>query len=89
MGISGSPLRVLGLGEKLYEELLLCDSDQPTYHPLIRQVQEHRIKTNELAALLDQLERVWMPGITRKLLRNASAGFRVPRLYESHRLRLK
>ena len=43
-------------GEKLYEELLLSDSDQPTGHPLIRKAQEQRIEAQELTRLLVQLE---------------------------------
>jgi FlaA1/EpsC-like NDP-sugar epimerase len=38
-------------GEKLYEELLLSDSDHPTGHPLIRQAQEKRLETDNLAEL--------------------------------------
>jgi len=38
-------------GEKLYEELLLSDSDEPTGFLLIRQAQEQRLKANELAEL--------------------------------------
>jgi FlaA1/EpsC-like NDP-sugar epimerase len=43
-------------GEKLYEELLLADSDQPTRHPLIRQAQELGLGSDELADLLDRLD---------------------------------
>ena len=43
-------------GEKLYEELLLSDTDQATGHPLIRQAQEKRLGTDELAELLAHLE---------------------------------
>ena len=42
-------------GEKLYEELLLSDSDQATKHPLIRQADEARLGHAELAQLLDEL----------------------------------
>ena len=42
-------------GEKLYEELLLSDSDQPTGHPLIRQAEEAGLGNDKLAFLLDQL----------------------------------
>jgi len=44
-------------GEKLYEELLLSDNDQATEHPLIRQAQEKRLGGDELAGLVDQLEK--------------------------------
>ena len=43
-------------GEKLYEELLLSETDQPTGHPFIRQAQEKRLGTIELAELLERLE---------------------------------
>lgn len=43
-------------GEKLYEELLLSDNDQPTRHPLIRKAQEHRLGFDELAELVVLLE---------------------------------
>jgi FlaA1/EpsC-like NDP-sugar epimerase len=49
-------------GEKLFEELLLSKSDQPSGHPLIRKAQEHRLEFDELAELLYQLHkalRVW------------------------------
>ena len=49
-------------GEKLYEELLLSDRDQPTGHPLIRQAQEQRLEADELAQLLNQMTKaleVW------------------------------
>ena len=43
-------------GEKLYEELLLSDTDQPTGHPLIRQAQERSVPSEELHQLLADLE---------------------------------
>ena len=43
-------------GEKLYEELLLSDTDQSTGHPLIRQAQEHSLPSEELHARLAQLD---------------------------------
>lgn len=43
-------------GEKLYEELLLCDTDQPTGHPLIRQAQELGLGSDVLTDLLDRLD---------------------------------
>jgi len=49
-------------GEKLYEELLLSDSDHPTGHPLIRQAQERSFPSEELHQLLvdlDQALEVW------------------------------
>ncbi|WP_315859991.1 polysaccharide biosynthesis protein [Cyanobium sp. BA5m-10] len=42
-------------GEKLYEELLLSDNDQPTAHPLIRQAKERRLEHAVLNNLLDEL----------------------------------
>ena len=42
-------------GEKLYEELLLCDTDQSTAHPLIRQAKERRLEHAVLNNLLDEL----------------------------------
>ena len=49
-------------GEKLYEELLLSDTDQPTGHPLIRQAREARLGSSDLSELLAQLKQtleVW------------------------------
>jgi FlaA1/EpsC-like NDP-sugar epimerase len=51
-------------GEKLYEELLLSDSDQPTGHPLIRQENESSLEHAVLKDLLVQLNQcleVWDP----------------------------
>ena len=42
-------------GEKLYEELLLSDNDQPTGHPLIRQANERSLEHAVLTDLLTQL----------------------------------
>lgn len=42
-------------GEKLYEDLLISHSDQPTKHPLIRQAEEAGLGNDKLAFLLDQL----------------------------------
>jgi FlaA1/EpsC-like NDP-sugar epimerase len=42
-------------GEKLYEELLLSDSDQPTEHPLIRQAKEQSLPADQLAELIGDL----------------------------------
>jgi FlaA1/EpsC-like NDP-sugar epimerase len=49
-------------GEKLYEELLLSESDEPTDHPLVRKAKEQRLeakKLTELLALLDQSLESW------------------------------
>ena len=49
-------------GEKLFEELLLSESDQPSGHPLIRKAEEHRFEFDELTELLCQLQKalgVW------------------------------
>lgn len=43
-------------GEKLYEELLLSDSDEPTGHPLIRKAQEVGLGSDVLTDLLDRLD---------------------------------
>lgn len=43
-------------GEKLYEELLIQESDQPTDHPLIRQAREECLSSDRLAALLEDLD---------------------------------
>jgi FlaA1/EpsC-like NDP-sugar epimerase len=43
-------------GEKLYEELLLSDTDQATEHPLIRQAQERSLPSEELHQLLVDLD---------------------------------
>ena len=51
-------------GEKLYEELLLSDNDQPTRHPLIRQANETNLEHAVLKDLLVQLNKfleVWDP----------------------------
>ena len=43
-------------GEKLFEELLLSDSDQATGHPLICKAQELRLGSDVLTDLLDRLD---------------------------------
>ena len=58
-------------GEKLYEELLLSDNDQPTGHPLIRQAKEERLVSTQLTDLMAQLETVltnWDAGKGLKVL---------------------
>ncbi len=69
-------------GEKLYEELLLCDTDQATGHPLIRQAQEKRLETDELAELLDHLEQALFDwdrqeavGILQRLVKEYQASY--------------
>ncbi|WP_255022309.1 nucleoside-diphosphate sugar epimerase/dehydratase [Cyanobium sp. L1E-Cus] len=70
-------------GEKLYEELLLSDSDQSTGHPLIRKAQELGLGSDELTELLDRLDQAladWdrqeAVGILQRLVKEyqASAG---------------
>jgi FlaA1/EpsC-like NDP-sugar epimerase len=53
------PIVFTGLrpGEKLYEELLIQDSDQPTAHPLIRKAREQFIPAERLELLLQDLDR--------------------------------
>lgn len=50
-------IQVTGLrpGEKLYEELLIGDNPEPTYHPRIMKAKEIYIAWNELDLLLNQL----------------------------------
>lgn len=43
-------------GEKLYEELLVGDSDEATDHPRVRRALEHAISKAELDNLLDELQ---------------------------------
>jgi FlaA1/EpsC-like NDP-sugar epimerase len=45
----------LRVGEKLFEELLLSDTDKATAHPLIRQAYENSLKNAVLTDLLAQL----------------------------------
>jgi FlaA1/EpsC-like NDP-sugar epimerase len=45
-------------GEKLYEELLLSDSDKPTGHPLIRQTHERKLAGSELLNFIVHLEKI-------------------------------
>lgn len=49
-------------GEKLYEELLIGDSDCPTAHPLIHLAHESALAADRLSELMDQMEQalaVW------------------------------
>ena len=50
-------IRFTGLrpGEKLYEELLIDESDRPTAHPRIRVANEAHLQLDELNAYLGQL----------------------------------
>ena len=43
-------------GEKLYEELLLSDGDEPTGHFLIRQAKERTLEKEKLVVLIAELE---------------------------------
>jgi FlaA1/EpsC-like NDP-sugar epimerase len=51
-------IKITGLrsGEKLYEELLICDKHYPTAHPLIMSAQEQFIPLGELDLLLSELK---------------------------------
>lgn len=53
------PIVFTGLrpGEKLYEELLIQESDLPTAHPLIRKAREQFIPAEQLELLLQDLDR--------------------------------
>ncbi|WP_255092904.1 nucleoside-diphosphate sugar epimerase/dehydratase [Synechococcus sp. J7-Johnson] len=42
-------------GEKLYEELLISASDEPTAHPLIRRARESRVPSQRLETLMAKL----------------------------------
>ena len=52
-------IKVTGLrpGEKLYEELLIGDNPQPTYHPKIMKAHESFLPWNELELSLAELEK--------------------------------
>lgn len=54
----GIDIKYSGLraGEKLYEELLVGDSDEATDHPRVRRALEHAITKTELENLLDELQ---------------------------------
>ncbi|MFN5119190.1 MAG: polysaccharide biosynthesis protein [Cyanobacteriota bacterium] len=59
-------------GEKLYEELLISNEDEPTAHPLIRRANEPRHKSKDFAELILELEealRRWDEPATADLLR--------------------
>lgn len=43
-------------GKKLYEELLLSESDEPTDHPLVRKTKEQKLESKKLTELLAQLD---------------------------------
>ena len=43
-------------GEKLYEELLLSESDELTDHPRVRKAKEQRLEAKKLTELLAQLD---------------------------------
>ncbi len=45
-------------GEKLYEELLIQESDQPTDHPLIRKANEEFLAPEQLEPLVEELQHV-------------------------------
>jgi FlaA1/EpsC-like NDP-sugar epimerase len=52
-------IRFTGLrpGEKLYEELLIGSTAQPTDHPLIHLAREADLPADELAQLMERMER--------------------------------
>ncbi len=72
-------------GEKLYEELLLSDSEQPTGHPFIRQAQERRLAKVELAVLLSQPEqhlKIWDAVKAVDVLQSLIAGYRLNTIFQ-------
>ena len=45
-------------GEKLYEELLIGDDDEPTEHPRILKANESRLSPEELGACLNKIKEI-------------------------------
>ncbi|MEB3321953.1 MAG: nucleoside-diphosphate sugar epimerase/dehydratase [Synechococcaceae cyanobacterium] len=67
------PIQFTGLrpGEKLYEELLISENDEPTDHPLIRRAREGGLLSDRLAALMERMEVAlarWDEGTVRAVL---------------------
>jgi FlaA1/EpsC-like NDP-sugar epimerase len=86
-------IRFSGLrpGEKLYEELLLSPTDQPTAHPLIRKAMEESLPDLRLSALLLRLQQAlneWDELQTRVLLQTLVPAYKPTALPEPRRLPL-
>ncbi|MBD1205175.1 MAG: polysaccharide biosynthesis protein [Rhodobacteraceae bacterium] len=73
-------IRITGLrpGEKLYEELLIADDARPTAHPKIMTAQEDFLPLQQLATLLDSLDRATEDedvAAVQDLMRRAGTGY--------------
>jgi FlaA1/EpsC-like NDP-sugar epimerase len=73
-------IKVIGLrpGEKLYEELLIGERDEPTEHPRIRRASEESLPWNAVQAFVDRLQeasRSCDAAAVRALLQEAVRGY--------------